>query len=195
MSVGSESGQGRQGQQSSTQRAGSEGPPTEHIEAIREDVTQVAGAAVDQGRQLLDSATDQATGFLDQRKDAVAQSVVGVAQSLRDATKEFEDRPNIRALADSAAEGLEQFAESIRGRSFNEIFGDLEDAVRRRPGAFGAVSMAAGFLLARFMKSSAEGIREAEFDRRRSQAPQVGGQGRRPRAQASPGSPYARPQA
>lgn len=200
MSVGSGSGQGRQGQQSSAQRAGGNAGPTEHLDAIKEDVSQIAETAVEQGRELLGSAKDQATGYLDQRKDAVAQSVVGLAQSLRDATKEFEDRPNIRAFADNAAQGLEQFAESIRGRSFNEVFSDVEEVVRRRPGAFGAASLAVGFFLARFIKSSAEGIREAESDRRRAQGSQRGGgqrtasQGQRPRAQASPGSSYARGQ-
>ena len=200
MSVGSQSGKGRQGQQSSAQGGGADAAAGQHIDAIKEDVSQIADTAVEQGRQLLSSAKDQATGYLDQRKDAVAQSVLGVAQSLREATKEFEDRPNIRAFADSAAEGIEQFAESIRGRSFNEVFSDVEDAMRRRPGAFGAAALGVGFFLARFIKSSAEGIREAEFDRRRTQASQPGGpqrtpsQGQRPRAQASPGSSYARGQ-
>ncbi|WP_421020704.1 hypothetical protein, partial [Klebsiella pneumoniae] len=89
-SVGSEGAQGRQGQQPSAQRAGAEAPPTEHLEAIREEVSQIADVAVEQGRTLLGSAKDQATGLLDHRKDAVAESVVGLAQSLREATKEFE---------------------------------------------------------------------------------------------------------
>src|SRR5829696_9122178 len=101
MSVGFEnSGQQRPGQQSSTQRAGSEGSPTEHLEAIKEDVTQLADSAVEQGRQFLSSAKDQAASFVDERKDMAAESVANLARALRDATKQFDDRPNIRAFAD-----------------------------------------------------------------------------------------------
>ena len=188
MSVGFENGPQRQGQQPSSQQAGTEGGPAPEWDAIKDDVSQIAGAAVEQGRQFIDSAKEQAAGYVDQRKDEVAQSVASLAQSLRDACKQFDDRPNIRAFTDSAADGLEQFAETIRGRSFNELFEDVEAVVRRRPGAVAAATMATGFLLARFIKSSAEGIREAEFERRRSEA---AGRGQRQRAQSSPGSRYA----
>jgi ABC-type transporter Mla subunit MlaD len=188
MSVGFENGPQRQGQEPSSREPGAEGGPAPEWDAIKDDVSQIAGAAVEQGRQFIDSAKEQAAGYVDQRKDEVAQSVQGLAQSLRDACKQFDDRPNIRAFTDSAADGLEQFAENIRSRSFNELFEEVEDVVRRRPGAIAASAMAAGFLLARFIKSSAEGIREAEFQRRRSEA---AGRGQRQRAQSSPGSRYA----
>ena len=83
-------------------------------------------------------------------------------------------------------------ADSIRERSFNEIFELGEDLIRRRPGSVAVATLVAGFLAARFIKSSAEGIREAEAERRRSAGGSRGGQGRRPRAQASAGSAYAR---
>jgi hypothetical protein len=178
----------RQGQQSSAQRSGPEGGAAPEWNAIKDDVSQIAGAAVEQGRQFIDSAKEQAAGYVDQRKDEAAESIQNLARSLRDACKQFDDRPNIRAFADSAAEGLEQFAGRIRSRSFNELFEEVEDVVRRRPGVVAASTMAAGFLLARFIKSSAEGIREAEFERRRSEA---AGRGQRQRAQSSPGSRYA----
>lgn len=167
---------------------------------IKEDVGQLAGAAVEQGRHFLDSAKVQAATYVDARKDDAAKSVSDLAQSLRDTLKQFDDRPNIRAFADSAAEGLEQLAGTIRSRSFNEIFGDVEQIMRRRPGMVAAASLVVGFLTARFIKSSADGIREAEMDRRRAAGPNRGpfprpGQGGRgTRAQASPGSGYAQGQ-
>ncbi|HJW78813.1 MAG TPA: hypothetical protein VJ526_09645, partial [Beijerinckiaceae bacterium] len=147
----------------------------------------------------LDSAKDQATSYVDQRKDEAAQVVADLATSLRDACREFDDRPNIRGFVDSAAGGLEQLADSIRERSFNEIFELGEDLVRRRPGSVAIATMFAGFLAARFIKSSAENIREAEAQRRRGAGPARAsgqGQGRGPgqqraRAQSSPGSTYA----
>src|SRR6478752_5158341 len=103
--------------------------------ALREDVGGIAEAAVSQGRHFLDSAKDHATDYADRRKADVAQSVAALATSLRESTSSFEERPNIQAVVDSAAEGLEQLADTIRDRSFAEIFGDMEVMVRRRPAA------------------------------------------------------------
>ena len=128
-------------------------------DTLKDDVGEIAGAAVARGRHFLDAARDQATVYVDQRKDAVAQSVADLATSLRESTTSFEDRPNIRAFVDSAAEGLDQLAGSIRERSFADIFNEVEDVARERPALVAAVSVALGFLTARFIKSSAENLR------------------------------------
>lgn len=123
--------------------------------------TDLAGAALDQGRHLLGTAREQATSFADRRKDDAAQSVADLATSLRSTGDAFEGRQNIQAFVGSAADGLEQLANSIRDRSFIELYGEAERYARDRPVAVGAVTLVAGFLLARFIKSSAEGMTEA----------------------------------
>jgi ElaB/YqjD/DUF883 family membrane-anchored ribosome-binding protein len=128
-------------------------------DTLKDDVGEIAGAAVERGRHFLDSAREQATHYVDRRKDDVAQSVADFATSLRESTTSFEDRPNIRAFVDSAAEGLDQLADTIRQRSFADIFNEAEDIVRQRPAAVAAVTVAIGFLAARFIKSSSEGLR------------------------------------
>ena len=140
-------------------------------DTLKEDVGEIAGAAVERGRHFLDAAREQATVYVDHRKDGMAQSVADLANSLRESTSSFEDRPNIRAFVDSAAEGLDQLAESIRERSFADIFNQVEEVVRHRPAAVAAISVALGFLTARFIKSSAEGLRQDHAMARR------GGQG------------------
>jgi len=129
-------------------------------DTLKEDVGDIAGVAVERGRHFMDSAREQATVYVDQRKDGMAQSVADLATSLREATSSFDDRPNIRAFVDSAAEGLDQLAGSIRDRSFADIFNEVEGVVRQRPAAVAAVSVVLGFLAARFVKSSAEGLRQ-----------------------------------
>ena len=168
MSVGYQNGGNNQQPKA---QAGEKRPETADWETIKDDVGGIAEAAIQQGRNVLDSARDQATGYVDRRKDDVAQSVTDFASSLREATNTFDDRPNIRAFVDSAAEGLDQLAGSIRERSFAEIFNEVEDVVRQRPAAVAAVTVAIGFLTARFIKSSAEGLRyhydeeDAHFER------------------------------
>ncbi|MEZ0169688.1 hypothetical protein [Microvirga sp. TS319] len=133
-------------------------------DALKGDVGDMAGAAVERGRDFIDSAREQATDYAGRRKDDVAQSVADFATSLRESTHSFEERPNIRAVVDSAADGLEQLADSIRDRSFADIFNDFEDVVRRRPATVAAVSVAVGFLAARFLKSTAEDLREERMN-------------------------------
>ena len=135
---------------------------TDDWRALRSDVGGIAEAAVSQGRQFIDSAKGQATDYADKRKADVAQSVADLATSLRESTGSFEERPNIQAVVDSAAGGLEQLAESIRDRSFSEIFSDVETIVRRRPALFGATALALGFMAARFIKSTSEDLRDEQ---------------------------------
>lgn len=135
----------------------------EDWDALRGDVGDIAGAAVEQGRHFLDTAREQATDYADRRKSDVAQSVADFATSLRESTRTFDERPNIQAVVDSAAEGLESLADSIRDRSFSEIFNDFEDIARQRPATVAAVSVAIGFLAARFIKSTAEDLREETY--------------------------------
>ncbi len=143
------------------QQNGNRQPDTgsEDWDTLKGDVGDMAGAAVERGRYFIDSAREQATDYADRRKDDIAQSVADFATSLRESTHSFDERPNIRAVVDSAADGLEQLADSIRDRSFADIFNDFEDVVRRRPATVAAVSVAVGFLTARFLKSTAEDLR------------------------------------
>lgn len=149
------------GQQDSDQTKPS-GAGTDDWGALRDDVGGIAEAAVSQGRHFIDSAKDHATDYVDRRKADVAQSVADLATSLRESTSSFEERPNIQAVVDSAAVGLEQLADTIRERSFAEIFSDAERVIRQRPLAFGVGALAVGFLTARFIKSTSEDLRNQE---------------------------------
>jgi ElaB/YqjD/DUF883 family membrane-anchored ribosome-binding protein len=154
---------------------------TEDWDALKGDVGDIAGAAVERSRYFIDSAREQATDYVDRRKDDVAQSVADFATSLREATHSFDERPNIRAVVDTAAEGLEQLADSIRDRSFADFFNDFENVVRRRPATVAAVTVAVGFLTARFIKSTAEDMRHDRMNANMAQ----GGQGRARQGQRS----------
>ena len=153
-------------------------------DTLKNDVGDMAGTVVQRGRHFLDSAREQAAGYVDHRKDNVAQSVSDLAHSLRESTNSFNDRPNIRAFVDSAAEGLDQLADSIRERTFTVIFNDVEDVMRQRPAVVAAVTVAVGFLTARFIKSSAEGMRQGHAASGRPGQRRQGSQNMRAQARA-----------
>lgn len=165
-------GQQNTGQPNPNQRDSGGAEPAADVGALKQDASQVAEAAVERGREFVDSARAQATGYVDQRKNDLAQSVADLARALRDASQPFDDRPNIKALVDNAAGGLDQFADTIRTRSVAEIYADMEELLRRRPAAVAATTLAAGFLLSRFIKASAENMRgvdrRAVAERRRA---------------------------
>jgi len=134
--------------------------------AIGSEVTGIAGAALEQGRHFMDAARAQAIDYVDQRKGEAADTVAQLAASLRESTAALEERPHIQAFVDTAVGGLEQLAETIRERSFGEIYGDVESTIRQRPVAVATATVLAGFLFARFIKSSGEQIYQAEEQRR-----------------------------
>src|SRR4051794_20389312 len=159
----------------------------EDWDALKGDVGDIADAAVERSRFFIDSAREQATDYVDRRKDDIAQSVADFANSLRESTHSFDERPNIRAVVDTAAEGLEQLAGSIRERTFADFFNDFEDVVRRRPATVAAASVAIGFLAARFIKSTAEDLRYSDMNPGMSQGGQrraQQGQGQRANARS-----------
>ncbi|QRM30570.1 hypothetical protein [Microvirga sp. VF16] len=157
----------------------------EDWDTLKGDVGDLAGAAVERSRYFIDSAREQATDYVDRRKDDVAQSVADFATSLRESTRSFDERPNIRAVVDTAAEGLEHLADSIRERTFADFFNEFEDVVRRRPATVAAVSVAVGFLAARFIKSTAEDLRYDRVNTSPAQSRQVHArQAQRPRTQS-----------
>ncbi|GJD43222.1 hypothetical protein AFCDBAGC_1071 [Methylobacterium cerastii] len=121
---------------------------------LKGDVEGIADVAAERGRGLMDAARLQAQTFVEGRKNDAAQSVHDLAKTLRDSSKDFEDRPNIKAFFDSAADGLSQLGGSIESRSFADFYGEAEAFARRAPVAVAVGTFVAGFIAARFIKSS-----------------------------------------
>jgi hypothetical protein len=121
---------------------------------LKGNVEDIADVAVERGRGLMDAARVQAQDYVERRKGDAAQSVNDLAKTLRDSSRTFEDRPNIKAFFDSAAEGLEQLGGSIEARSFTDFYEDAEAFARRAPVAVAVGTFVAGFIAARFIKSS-----------------------------------------
>ncbi|MDB5560193.1 MAG: hypothetical protein JWQ36_3127 [Enterovirga sp.] len=142
------------------------------LKSIATDVaSEIANTAAEQGRGLLQAATGTAATFADQRKDTAAQSIADLAASLRETGGNFDEQPSLKAFVGSAADGLEQLATGLRDRSFADLYADVEAVARRQPMTFGAGAAIAGFLLARFIKSSADELSEINA---RNQAARAG---------------------
>ncbi len=122
--------------------------------ALKGDVEGLADEAAERGRGLLDAARLQAQDYVERRKNDAAQSVHEFARTLRTSTKEFDDKPNVKAFFDSAADGLEQLGSSIETRSFSDFYNEAESFARRAPVAVAVGTFVAGLLAARLIKAS-----------------------------------------
>ncbi|MFE1602809.1 hypothetical protein [Methylobacterium sp. ID0610] len=122
---------------------------------LRDDVRQLGDVAMERGYSLVEAAREQVTGYVDRRKEDAAQSVADFARAIRESGNGLDQQPNVKAFFDSAAEGLDQLSDTIRQRSFEEFYTDVEAMARRRPAAVAIATFVTGFLAARFIKSSA----------------------------------------
>ena len=131
-------------------------PAPADLDDLKDDVRHAADDAVRQGRGFAQAARGHALGFVEDKKAEAARSVSGIAGSLRDSGRTFDDQPNVKAFFDSAADGLDDLATSIENRSLDDLYAQAEAFARRSPVAVAVGGLAAGFLLARFVKSSGQ---------------------------------------
>jgi hypothetical protein len=118
-------------------------------------------------RKMAHQVKEQASSTAVRQKDAAAQQMGGWAQALRAASDDLRNRRQEIAAGyvGQAADGLERASGTMRTRDVDDLIGTVEDFARRQPVAFLGGAVAAGFGLARFMRSSA--------DRRRSSAASI----------------------
>lgn len=80
---------------------------------------------------------------------AVVNAIDATAEQLRDQS------PRLADMAQGVSQRVNDFAGRVEHRSASELLDDAASLGRRRPVAFFAGAVAAGFLVSRFLKSSA----------------------------------------
>ncbi len=120
-------------------------------------------AAKEQAGAVWDDTKETARNLLGEQKHAAASGIGDFATALRRAAREMDGsgQSTVGRLANSAADGLEQFSGSLRNRDVNALVRDVETFARRQPVAFFGAAIAAGFLAVRFLKASSEPERPA----------------------------------
>lgn len=117
-------------------------------EALRHSASDVLG----QARSMVRDAAEQ-------QKHRAAEGIHEFARSLHDMAGSLDEqqRDLTARYTHAAAEQLERAARGLEQRSMGDMLADVEHLARRQPALFIGGAFAAGFLLARFLKSSAEG--------------------------------------
>ena len=154
--------------------------------AASDAATRLSDAAQSAGRQTKDAASDLAAQANHQFKGLLNDQIAvgaGMAQHVAEAARAAADtlRPNAPWMAGfvgTAADTIDDFSGSVRGRSVEHLLQTASDFTRRQPAAaFGAAALA-GFFLFRVLKAPGAGRQEGRQEDR--------GSDHRPGAQARP---------
>lgn len=106
--------------------------------------------------RIQDELTVTARSLTDEQKTRAARGLDVAVRAIRRTSADLhkEEFESTAKYMDLVAEQVDQFSDYIRGVDINDLLNDIESSIRRRPGAAIALGVAAGFLLARFLKSS-----------------------------------------
>lgn len=137
-----------------TGAAASDGEDTgDHASRMSSAAERAQGAATEAADKVKDRARDVA----EQQKQAGADQIEGVADAIKAAASNLEDKVPLAAeYVDGIAGQLGSVASALRERNVDDMFGKVADFARQQPAAFFAGAVAAGFALSRFAKSSAK---------------------------------------
>src|SRR5205814_10267088 len=123
-------------------------------DTMKEQASDFADAAKDAASQ----AADKLKQAVDGQKNAGAEYVGSLADTMRRAAREFDnDLPIAGTYIRKAASQVEVVSDSIRNGNFNDLMQGAQSFARRQPTASLGMAVLAGFGLIRFLKSSAEG--------------------------------------
>lgn len=144
--------------ETSPKDAGSEAPVG--VEDLKEAATQAATQAATSVRGMLDQPIAKGTTYVE-----------GLARSARGLAKDLDsDAPQIADMVRRAADTAETISHDIRDKSVEELFEATEDFARRQPALFVGAAVAAGFLLARFVKTGMSASSSSSSSSSRSRA-------------------------
>jgi hypothetical protein len=121
-----------------------------------------ASSGIDEAKQyaqdMADRAKEQGRTMFDEQKVSAAGTVDSAANAFRNTAQQLQGEGNAQTgrYVEMFADQLQSFGEQLRNKNLDTLIRDAENLGRRSPGTFLAGSMIAGFVLARFMKSSAD---------------------------------------
>jgi len=127
------------------------------FQSTKDEVLGLGQELKNQGSDLVGAARQRAQGLAEQQVAFGADTVGGVARAATKAADELEQSsPQLASYVRDAASAVEDFSSSLRNRSLGDIMQDVTNFARREPVMFFGITVAAGFALSRFLKSSAD---------------------------------------
>jgi hypothetical protein len=125
-------------------------------------VEQAKDKAQELASQAQEKAGEQVESGLAKGKSRAAETLGGVAQSLRLSSQHLRDQnqEGTGRYVEKAAQQVERLSSYLQNRDVGEVIDEVEDFARRQPALFLGGAFALGLLGARFLKSSRRGQAE-----------------------------------
>lgn len=120
------------------------------------DVSKNLGNVVGrEARSAFNRVTEQLSEKTEAGVDCGANTLGSLARAMQTAGDEVAtDSPGLARSLNQAAHHVESFADTIKGQSLSDLTHGAAELARRNPSLFLAGTIAAGFALSRFLRSS-----------------------------------------
>ncbi len=138
-----------------------------------------SGGVVDQLRSqagaLRDQAGDRVREFADSGKTRASDALDELARTVGDTAETIDERlgEDYGEYARRAGDAISGFADTLRRKDVDELYGNVRDAVRKSPGIAIGIAAVLGFTLVRLVKSGMP--EETEGEVRSNRASSSGG--------------------
>jgi ElaB/YqjD/DUF883 family membrane-anchored ribosome-binding protein len=145
--------------------AGGAGPAAINFEAADDLGESKSGATrklKDEASKLGTQAADRARAFAGENKERATSALDEVAKMFEGAALDVDARlgEQYGKYARSAAQGISNFAENLRGKEVDDLFNDATELVKKSPVIAVGAAAAIGFVVARLIKSGVDAASE-----------------------------------
>lgn len=134
------------------------------VEQLRGQASALRDQAGDRVREFADSGKTRASDALDELAKTVGDTAETIDERLGEEYGEYARR---------AGDAISGFADTLRRKDVDELYGNVRDAVRKSPGIAIGIAAVLGFTLVRLVKSGMP--EETEGEARTSRAASSGG--------------------
>lgn len=128
---------------------------SESVEEAKEAASEAIDDAKRKSRELANEARQRTQEALERQKKSAAVQASGIADALRESASNVPDEQAWLASGmHRAGDFMDNMSDSLDKRSISDLVRDLEHYTQRQPGVVIGAAAVAGFMLARFLKSS-----------------------------------------
>ncbi|MDB5770766.1 MAG: hypothetical protein JWM42_1140 [Burkholderia sp.] len=127
-------------------------------ESVKQSGVRLASEAKQYAGDMALRAKEKGRTVFEQQKDNAAEQVNSVAHAFRSTADHLQGdgQAQVARYVGLAADQIESFGSRLREKDLDTLIHDAQTLARRSPVAVFAGTVVAGFLLARFLKSSSE---------------------------------------
>lgn len=128
-------------------------------QSAKDSAARVGDEVKHEAREHAENLRSQAASFAEEQRDEAGNTVAAVAAALHAGVHSLESngQPNMAGYWRSAATSVDQLADRVKNKPAGEALSEAEHYVQEQPGLGFGGAMLAGFMLARFLKSSSPG--------------------------------------